>query len=179
MPPEVKLPMLPRALMEFTQLAKDPNADVRELSRIIATDSGLSTALLRCANSAAVGARTRITSVQHALAMFGIRTTQLILTTCGLENVMKSTSSKSINIQRFWNTNLERALLARAVAKLIKADADVAFTAGMLQDFLLPIITNELLEDYLEFAEYRDDFGNLVSFEQQKFGWDHAQAARM
>ena len=47
MPPEVKLPMLPRALMEFTQLAKDPNADVRELSRIIATDSGLSTALLR------------------------------------------------------------------------------------------------------------------------------------
>jgi len=35
-----------------------PDADLRELSRIIATDSGLSSDLLRHVNSAAVGART-------------------------------------------------------------------------------------------------------------------------
>jgi serine/threonine-protein kinase len=177
LPPSVKLPILPQALTEFTQLAKDPDADVQELGRIIATDSGLTSELLRHANSAAVGARTRITSVQHALTLFGIRKTQLILTTSGLKNTMRSTSSKLINLQNFWNTNLERALLAREVAQLIDADADLAFTAGMLQDILLPAITNELFEDYLEFAENREKFTDLASFEQQRFGWNHAQAA--
>ena len=47
----------------------------------------------------------------------------------------------------------------------------------MLQDVLLPVIANELIEDYLEFTENRDKFENLVSFERQRFGWDHAQAA--
>jgi serine/threonine-protein kinase len=177
LPPTVKLPILPRALSEFSQLARDPDADARELSRIISTDSGLSSELLRHVNSAAVGARSKITSVQQALSLFGIRKTQLVLTTAGLRDVMKSTSSKLVNFQNFWNTNLERALLAREVAKLLKADADLAFTGGMLQDFLLPVITNELFEAYLEFTEDRDQFTNLVSFEQQKFGWDHARAA--
>lgn len=176
LPPTVKLPMLPRALSEFTEKAKDPEADPGELSQIIATDSGLSSALLRYVNSSAVGARSPITSIQQALTMFGIRATQLYLTTSGLKQMMKSTSSKLINIQNFWNTNLERALLAREVAKLVKADASLAFTAGMLQDFLLPLITNQLYEEYLEFTGDPDKFTNLVSFERQKFGWDHAEA---
>lgn len=67
--------------------------------------------------------------------------------------------------------------MAREVAGLVNADADLAFTAGMLQDFLLPPITNELFEDYLEYTENRDEFTNLVSFEEQRFGWNHAQAA--
>ena len=61
--------------------------------------------------------------------------------------------------------------------KLIKADPDVAFTAAMLQDFLLPLISNELYEDYLEFTQNRDEYGNLPSFERSKQGWDHAEAA--
>ncbi len=47
----------------------------------------------------------------------------------------------------------------------------------MLQDFLLPLITNQMLDDYLEFTGNRDSFTNLVAFERQKFGWDHAEAA--
>lgn len=176
LPPTVKLPMLPRALTEFTEKAKDPEANPAELSAIIATDSGLSSALLRQVNSAAVGARSTITSVQQALTMFGIRATQLYLTTSGLKQMMKSTASKLINIQNFWNTNLERAIMAREVAKLIKADSGLAFTAGMLQDFLLPLITNELYDEYVQYTEEPEKFGSLAAFERQKFGWDHAQA---
>lgn len=176
LPPTVKLPMLPRALMEFTEKAKDPEADPAELARILASDSGLSSSLLRQVNSAAVGARTNITSVQQALTMLGIRSTQLYLTTTGLKQMMKSTASKLINIQNFWNTNLERAILAREVATILKADAGLAFTAGMLQDFLLPLITNELYEQYCEFTENPEEHKNLCAFERKKFGWDHAQA---
>lgn len=179
LPPKVKLPMLPRALSEFMERVQDPDVDPRELSRIICTDAGLSSELLRMANSPAFGARRQITSVQQALAMLGIRATQMHLTTSALKNAMKSTSSRLIHFETFWNTNLERALLAREVAKLIGADADLAFTAGMLQDYLLPLVTNQLIDKYLEFTENRKQFPDLPTFEQQSFHWDHAKAGAM
>lgn len=177
LPPSIKLPILPQALQEFQQKAQDPEADTGVLSRIISTDSGLSSELLRHVNSSGTGMRTKVTSVQQALVLLGIRTTRLYLTTSGLKQAMKSSSSKLINFQNFWSTNLERALLAREVAKLLKADAELAFTAGMLQDFLLPLLTNQLLDSYLEFAENRDQYSTLTAFEREKLRWDHAEAA--
>lgn len=176
-PSSIKLPVLPKALLEFSEKAKDPDADIQELSRIISTDSGLSSGLLRRANSAQVGSKARVTSVQQALVMFGVKATQLRLSSLGVQEVMKSSSSQLINFQNFWNTNLERALFARELAELLHADADLAFTASMLQDFMLPLLTNKLLDEYLEFAESPQQYENLIDFENQRFGWNHAQAA--
>lgn len=176
-PPSIKLPVLPRALTEFSRKSEDPSVNVEELSKILATDSGLSSELLRTVNSSRTGIRNQVTSVRQALVILGVRATRLHLTTSGMKQVMKSSSSKLINFQCFWNTNLERALFARELAKLLNADCDLAFTAGMLQDFLLPLITNQLIDGYLHFAENLDAFSNLVSFEQKYFGWDHAEAA--
>lgn len=177
LPPSIELPILPQALTEFRTKAQDPNANTNELSRIIASDVGLSAELLRNANTCMAGARNKVTSVKQALVVLGIPSTLLHLTTSSMKQVMKSSSSKLINFRVFWNTNLERSLFAKEVATLLNADTDLAFTAGMLQDFLLPLITNQLLDDYLEFMENRDQFPNIIAFEQQKFGWDHASAA--
>ena len=177
-PPAIKLPILPKALMEFREKAEDPEADIKELSRIIASDAGLSTDLLRNVNSSkTVVGGTKVTSVKQALVVLGIRSTLLYLTSSGIKKAMRSSSSKLINFQSFWNTNLERSLFAREIARLLNADSDLAFTAGMLQDFLLPLITNQLFVQYLDFTENRNNFGNLVAFEQQRLGWNHAEAA--
>lgn len=177
LPPSVKLPVLPKALSDFRDVAQDPEADVNELSKIVSSDSGLSTELLRNVNSCKSGARVRITSVKQALLNLGISSTQLFLTSTCMQSVMKSTSSKLINFQNFWNVNLERSLLAREIARLVGADPDLAFTGAMLQDFFLPLITNQITDKYLEFATDREQFTSLVEFERKKFGWDHAQAA--
>jgi serine/threonine-protein kinase len=177
LPPSVQLPILPKALLEFQNKAKDPEVETQELSRIISSDAGLSTELLRNANTCQSESRTRIVSVNQALVRLGIRNTLLHLTISGVRLMMKSSSSKLVNFQNFWNTNLERSLLARELARLMGADQDLAFTAGMLQDFLLPLIGNELIDDYLEFAENRDKYGSIVEFERERLGWDHAVAA--
>ncbi len=177
LPPSVKLPILPQALTEFRKKTEDPDVDTGELSRIIASDAGLSTELLRNVNTCKTGARSKVTSVKQALVILGIPATLLHLTTSGMKQVMRSSSSKLINFQVFWNANLERSLFAREIARLLDADTDLAFTAGMLQDFLLPLITNQLLDAYLESTGHRDKYSNLVAFEKEKLGWDHAQAA--
>ncbi len=175
--PDIKLPSLPKALMEFREKAKCPDVETEELSQIISSDAGLSAELLRSVNCCANGLVNKVTSVKQALIYQGTRKTLLHLTTSSMKQMMKASASKLINLKRFWNANLERSLFAKEIAKLMKADADVAFTAGMLQDFLLPLITNQEFDTYLDYLENEDLGQDLPTYEQEKFGWDHAQAA--
>ncbi len=176
LPPRVKLPVLPLAVTKFSQKAEEPEASPRELGAIIETDSGLTTELLKYVNSAAMGLAQKASSGAHAIAMLGIRETKLHLMTTALQRMMKKRESKLLNIDNFWAANLERAILAREVARLLRADCDLAFAGGMLQDFLLPAVTNELFPAYYQFTKDQADASvNLVDFERKTFQWDHAE----
>src|SRR3990172_3796980 len=108
LPPSIKLPVLPTALMEFSRQSSHPDASPKQLGEIIESDAGLTCELLRYANSSAVAVRQKIASAQQAVTVLGVRSARLHLTTSAVRNVMKSRESKLINFQVFWNTNLER-----------------------------------------------------------------------
>jgi HD-like signal output (HDOD) protein len=176
--PQVQLPVLPAAVTEFSQKADDPDCDIDELSAIIESDTGLTCQLLRNANASTNGLKHRIASPHHAIAAMGIRRTKLHLITAAMQNALPAKQLKLINLASFWNANLERALFARRLARLLKTDEELAFAAGLLQDFLIPVLTNELDNDYVHFLSQADsEPKSLVDFEASTFGWDHAGAA--
>lgn len=178
LPPTIKLPMLPKAVMDFSKKAEDPNATPKELSKIIETDAGISCELLRMVNSSAYALRRKVSSIQQTITLLGILSTKLLLVTTGLKHAMSTGDSKLINLPNFWSTNLERALAARKIAKLMKVDQEIAFSAAMLQDFLLPVLSKELFDSYLQFTVNQDSNACLLSeFERQHFNWDHCSAA--
>lgn len=178
LPPDVRLPILPIAVSKFSQRAEDPGADPRELGKIIETDSGLTCELLRYVNSSACGLRNRVSSAQHAIALLGVRESKLFLLQSAVKRAMRGTESQLINIPHFWAANLERALLARATARLLNADGELAFAAGMLQDFLLPLLANELYPAYLYFVKQQETNSlPLPKYEREQFQWDHAETA--
>jgi len=176
--PKVQLPVLPAAVIEFSQKADDPDCDIEELSAIIESDTGLTCQLLRNANASTNGLKHRIVSPHHAIAVLGIKRTKLHLSTAALQNALPAKKLKLINLASFWNANLERALFAKRLAGILKTDEELAFVAGLLQDFLIPVLTNELDNDYVNFLTQTDsDPKSLVDFEASTFGWDHAGAA--
>ncbi|QDT44566.1 HDOD domain protein [Gimesia alba] len=178
LPSTIKLPMLPKAVMEFSRKAEDPKSTPKELSKIIETDAGISCELLRMVNSSAFGLRRKVSSIQQTITLLGIRSTKLFLVTTGLKQAMSSNDSKLINLPNFWSTNLERALTAREVARLMKVDPDVAFSAAMLQDFLLPVLSKELFDLYLQFTINQDNDPCLLKdYERRHFSWDHCAAS--
>lgn len=178
LPPGIKLPMLPRAVMKFSREADDPSANAVKLGKIIETDAGLTGELLRHVNSAAFGLRSKAASAQQAIGMLGVRASKLFLLTTAVKNAMRSTESKLINLRGFAATNLERALFAREVAALLKTDGELAFAAAILQDFVLPLLTNEKFDDYFEFLKRQvENPIPFMQFERTLFGWDHAEAA--
>ena len=178
LPAQIKLPMLPKAVMEFSQKAEDPNSTPKQLSKIIETDAGISCEMLRMVNSSSFALRRKVSSIQQTITLLGIRSTKLFLVTTGLKQAMSSNDSKLINLPNFWSTNLERALTARKIARLMKVDQDVAFSAAMVQDFLLPVLSKELFDLYLQFTINQDNDPCLLKeYERRHFSWDHCEAA--
>lgn len=178
LPPSLKLPILPAAVQEFNRLADDPHASLTDLGRVVESDCGLTAQLLRLVNSSALGLRKKASSAQQAIAVLGVRAVRLHLLSAGVQLAMQTHKSKLINMVTFWHTNLERALVARQVAQLLGVDENLAFSASLLHDFLLPVLTNELFDDYLRYSETPESVRRaLVDFENETFGWDHARAA--
>ena len=177
LPPSLKLPALPHAVTMFVQKADDPNVSQKELARIIETDSGLTLELLRYVNSSALALRQRASSVQQALTLLGQRPAKMFIITTGMQAAVRAKNSKLINQACFWNASLQKALFAREVAKLLRTDAELAFAGSLLQDYLLPVVSNELVDRYVGFVQDRDNLPEcLCAWESETFGWDHALA---
>jgi len=95
-----------------------------------------------------------------------------------VQHAMKACKSRLINIQSFWTTNLERALFSREIAILLRTNAELAYSASMLHDFLLPLLCNELFDRYFAFAQTPENVRRPLSdYERQVQGWDHGLAA--
>jgi serine/threonine-protein kinase len=178
LPPTLELPALPHAVTLFAQKSGDPKASARDLAEIIETDSGLTLELLKHVNSAYVGLRNKVNTVQQAISLLGLRQSKNLIVTTGMQAAVRARKSRLINQNAFWSASFQKALFAREAAKLLKADADTAFAGALLQDYLLPVLTNDLLDHYVQFVEGRERHPEcLCEYEQQLFEWDHARVA--
>jgi len=178
LPPTLSLPALPHAVTLYLEKVKDPDVGAKELAGIIETDSGLTLELLKHVNSAFMGVRNKTGNVQQALSLLGQRQSKSFIVTTGMQAAVRAKKSKLINQANFWNASFQKALFAKEVARLLKTDTEVAFAGALLQDYLLPVITNDLFQQYLGFIETRESQPVcLCEFENATFGWEHSLAA--
>jgi len=182
LPSDIRLPILPNVVTEFSKKADDPNVSARQLAAVVEVDAGLTMELLKHVNSTAIGLKRKAVTPQQAISLLGISQSKLFLLTRGLRmslSGLKNNRAKAIlNVQKFWNTNLERALFAREVAGILKADAEVSFAAAMMQDLMLPVLIDGNLEVYQDHLARSSEAGvPLTETEREKLGYDHAVAA--
>jgi HD-like signal output (HDOD) protein len=178
LPPTIKLPALPHAVTQFIEQSQNPNVGLKQLSTILETDTGITTELLRYVNSTYFGLRNKARNVLQALTLLGQRQSRMFVVTTGMQAAIQSRQSKLLHQGCFWNASLQKALFAREVAELLGADTDLAFSAGLMQDFLLPVLTNDLYDFYSSFVTDRETLPPLLTtHEQGTYAWDHAIAA--
>jgi serine/threonine-protein kinase len=107
----------------------------------------------------------------------GLKTVRGFIVITGTRAAVQARQSRLINQQCFWNSSIQKALFARLVARILKTDEETAFAGALLQDFLLPVITNELFDQYVSFLQRREEHPVMMAdYEQQSFGWNHAFA---
>lgn len=127
---ELALPSIPRAVAMVLSELDSPDPDLRAISQHINTDIGLTTRLLALANSAQFQLTYRIGSVSDALAVLGLNQVRALTTAAAMSGAFKTVPG--LDMLQFWGYSLNVAKLSRKLARNAKANAAIAFTAGLV-----------------------------------------------
>lgn len=169
----VELPTIPRVVQRLIADMRNPDVDTGKIGEALAQDPVLSAKVLRLANSAFFGGQRSMSSIDAAVAMIGIQALQRLIVACGVSSSFKE--MPGIDLRIFWRDALIAATAANKIAPRVQADADEAYTCGLLHatgHLILcqtyPEIANVM---FTGFAVARG--AELADIEMGAFGIDH------
>jgi diguanylate cyclase (GGDEF)-like protein len=175
------LPTAATVALKFIELGRDPDTGPNEYAKVISADPSLASKLLALANSSWFGVRQKVTKVPMAVSLLGLCNVRaLALSYCmtGLHHELGLSREDSL---AYWESGLCKAVTARRYVHAFDASlSDMAFAAGVFQDFALPIMhtvdkgqTAQVLADpTLAPAE-------KLTREKTTFGMNHCEAGRL
>lgn len=149
-------------VMQLLTRLNDPDVPMPEVVRLVSQDPGLSFKILRYINSAAIGLRNRIESIQRAVVMMGL---QRIRAWASLF-AMAGMSSRPTEIL---NTGLLRANLCERLCRLCRrGEPDTAYTVGLLS--VLDAMMGRPLEEVIRDLPLSDELKQAIVGHTGEYG---------
>lgn len=171
------LPVLPEATVAVIQETNKQDVSAQSVAAHIIRDPGLSSRMLRLANSAFYGLSRQINTIPDAVTILGLRTVRnLALVASTYTWMSKPIKGYALEPQDMWRHALGTAAASQIVAEHThKAPGDVAFCAGLLHDLgklALSVWFEGRLKSMIQLAETTGlPFDGV---ERQLLGFDHA-----
>jgi len=170
---KVELPTIPRVVQQLITALRDPDVDTRKIGAALSQDPVLTAKVLRLANSAFFGGQRSMASIDAAVALIGTQALNRLIVACGVSSSFKEIPG--IDLRVFWRDSLIAAIAANKLAPRLQADAEEAYTCGLLHGTghlilcqTYPDIANAM------FSGFDVLRGNeLAAVEQDSFGIDH------
>ena len=159
---------------QILDLMRSDDYSAKELTNCVERDPALTVRVLATANSARYAANRNISSVEQAVAMLGCRNLRTIVLSFSVIESLSRGSNAAV-YSDFWKRSIITSLVSDALARCTQFDAKGdAFTAGMLADIGVLILTQFESERYLPIFEQNLHGPALVDAERAIFGFDHA-----
>ncbi|HAK46568.1 MAG TPA: hypothetical protein DCO79_11710 [Spirochaeta sp.] len=130
------LPVMPDIATKIISIPEDNiNISFKDLENLIKVDPGLTTKILKVANSALYARQKEITSLQIAITMLGFKTIKSLVFLVSASNMFKKGKDQEF-YQYFWKHSITTAFLAQNIALRagFKRISDEVFLAGLLHD---------------------------------------------
>ena len=170
-------PSMPEAGAKLLVLLKDPKTPVTEIEKILRNDPGLTTNVLKLANSAFFGIPSKVGSVKQAFILLGAkRFTELVLATCTCSVMDKAIDGYELPPGELWRHSIAVSNAAEALVKYKKigGSKDI-FTPALLHD-LGKLVLGRFVKE--EFDGIKSIVASGVPYEiaeHMALGTDHAE----
>jgi putative nucleotidyltransferase with HDIG domain len=127
---------LPPTATKIVQLVQKEDVKIAELTSLIEFDPGLTTNMLRLANSAEIGGLKEINSIRNAVVRLGMkRIFQLVMLSTVSPIAQKPVRGYGLPAGELWEHSIAVAIGVGNLAKALKIKLpDSVFTAGLLHD---------------------------------------------
>lgn len=176
---DIGIPPCPAVLAKLIREARADEPDFACIGDLIASDVGLSAAMLKVANSALYGASgARLDSVRQAVMRIGLKNTVQLLTGLLLRQAFPADGNQ--NLDGFWESSSRIAAIAAHIATQVgsapsAADRELAFTFSLFRDSGTALMLRRYA-DYPRLVAAAEKLGRrLTDVEQARYGFSHAQ----
>ena len=178
---EAKVPTLPMVAQKLVDLCKDENANFSDFARVLETDPGLASRLLRVANSAYYGLRNKASTLEQAITALGLKYVKSISLGFHLATSLNEFEAEGFGMDRFWEHSVLRGVIARQLASVCcPKRREEAFLIGLLQDCGIPVLVAALGSEYAHlWGKVKGSQAALKQMEKEMFGFDHQMAAEV
>lgn len=168
-----KLPTQPVAALRVLRMVDDPRASAAALGRLVEVDPGLSTKVMRLANSPYYGLSGKVASAAQATVLLGFSTVRALAASAAAGLLV---DQQPVGPPGFWSHAVLTACGASAVARRVGGQAANAFTAGLLHDIGRALFFRIDQDRFAQIGEAVADGMSTEAAEREIFGTDHAEA---
>ncbi len=171
------LPSLPAVVMELLTSIDQEEVDISVLAKKVSHDQALTAKTLRLANSSLFGLQVKVTTIQQAITYLGFQTTRNLITAAAVTGCFPAGLCPAFNDKAFWRHSIASAACCKVLARRVRFNQDVAFTAGLLHDIGRLVLISGFPAAYQQALEYRNANDTTVQeAEQVVMGVDHVMA---
>jgi HD-like signal output (HDOD) protein len=121
----------------------------------------------------------QVTNIRHALTTLGIDQLRSLTATAASDIFLKGKLQVE-ELRRCWTHTLACGVLAEELALACRAHADEAYTSGLMHDIGRLAMVVAYPKEYVEAMRHAStQCIDLIDYERDKFGIDHAEAGRL
>ena len=169
----IRIPPRPSLLADLQRELASDEPSPAAIGRIIASDVGMSGALLKLANSSFYGGGRKAKSIDQAIGFLGINQVAALMT--GLL-ARQAISSDSAALAAFWDLSTRRAQAMVFLSRRLRIGApDVAHTFGLFCDTGVALLLNRFADYAVTFeAAAGDGARRFTDVEDERHSTNHA-----
>ena len=169
---DIEFPIMPEIGIRASELSKNDETSVEDLSLLISQDAALSSKIINIANSARYGGGKNFDSVDDAVSRIGFReVSNIIIAICNKNMYQKVSGVFSEKLNLLWQHSFATAACAKVLAwKIENENPDRAFMVGMLHDIGKLVLLTILFELSRNREIKNDSLDGTVSQLHVQFG---------
>jgi HD-like signal output (HDOD) protein len=169
----IRIPPRPSLLADLQRELASPDPSLDAIGRIVASDVGMSGALLKLANSSIYGGRRKAKSIEQAILFLGINQVAALMTGLLARQAIPANSEA---LASFWDVSTRRAQAMVFLSRRLRVgEPDIAHTFGLFCDTGLPLLMER-------FADYGETFAAasleaerpFTALEEERHATSHA-----
>ena len=175
------LPSPPALAVELLELAARDDVHVRDIAALIERDPALTAKLLRLCNSASFGLRQRVSSIERATVMLGLKPIKHLALGLMIVRDSQARSGDGFDHQNYWRRASVTAVSARTLAEqTLPTLSGEGFVCGLLLDIGQLLLQQVAPQAYREvIRSWAANRQPLHEVEESSLGITHMEAGQI
>ncbi len=175
-----ELPASPAIVSAVMGMTSDLDANVTDISRVLAADQSLTAKVLKLSNSSFYGRSKEVKSLHEAILILGFFTVRSMVIATSTHRMFNGGESQAAQ-GKLWRHTLSAAIAARQVAAWLRyPEKDEVFIAALLHDIGKLVLLQKLPSPYgAVIQRVEKDHGDFYVVERERLGFTHCDVAQV